>query len=336
MGASIISSSDGRDGRDAPERKEALSEAIRQTRSALTKLEAFESFWKRTICELEALDPAVESELDQRRPYRQIELHNTRFRSWNGVRVAGYRLFWKDDQPRPLVVHGHGYNSRYSAQWLWALAGLERGRRRYPQLRPFPEGRGAALAVGFMLTGFESPEARVLRGAVCDYIQAVRVGRAAWRARGQAPSCSAASVSRGPWRSWLKRPRNVPICSPSTTFEWHDGRNELAQASSAIEVRRFRERQPHHAATIRDTLRYFDSMNFAPMIRSPTLLGIGRRDIVVPPATVYAIRNRFDARWKSWSSPSATPTNRKKPSGNASMLVGRRRLLKKSREISAS
>ena len=78
------------------------------------------------------------------------------------------------------------------------------------------------------------------------------------------------------------------------TFGWHDGRNALVKMGSAVEVRRFRERQPEHEDKIRETLRYFDSMNFAPMIQIPTVLGLGRRDDVVPPATVYAIGNRLE------------------------------------------
>ena len=297
--ASIIFSPAGRSGQgappEAPERKDALSESIRQTKPALTTPPAFESFWKRTVRELDALDPEAASEPDRRQPYRQLELRNMRFRSWGGVRIAGYRLFWQDDRPRPLVVHGHGYNSRYSVQWLWALQGLNVVG---VDIRGFGRSRKAVerrSPWGFMLTGFESPEAHMLRGAVCDYIQAARVGHGLARGRTSSLVFRGFSFSGAlalMAQAATQRADLLAIGTP--TFGWHDGRNELARAGSAVEVRRFHERQPRHAAAIRDTLRYFDSMNFAPLIRSPTLLGIGRRDIVVPPATVYAIRNRFE------------------------------------------
>ncbi len=247
------------------------------------------------MCELDALDPAAESEPDRRQPYRRLELRNMRFRSWGGARIAGYRLFWQSDRPRPLVVHGHGYNSRCSVQWLWALQGLNVVG---VDIRGFGRSRNAVgrrSPWGFMLTGFESPEAHVLRGAVCDYIQAARVGHGL--ARGRTSSLvfrgfSFAGALALMAQAVTRRADLLAVGTP--TFGWHDGRNELVQAGSAVEVRRFRERRPDHAAAVRDTLRYFDSMNFAPLIRSPTLLGIGRRDSVVPPATVYAIRNRLE------------------------------------------
>ena len=270
-------------------------EPARRTRPALTTPEAFEAFWKETVRELDAVDPAVESEPDRRQPYRQIELCSMRFRSWGGARIGGYRLFWKDDRPRPLVIHGHGYNSRCSVQWLWALQGLNVVG---VDIRGFGRSRdavGRRSPWGFMLTGFESPEAHVLRGAVCDYIQIARAGRGLARGRTSALvfrgfSFSAALALMA--QAVTRRADLLAVGMP--TFGWHEGRNELAQAGSAIEVRRFRERQPSHAAAVRDTLRYFDAMNFAPMIGAPTLLGIGLRDIVVPPATVYAIRNRLE------------------------------------------
>lgn len=268
---------------------------MRRTRPALTTPQDFEAFWKRTRRELEAVDPAVESEPDRRRPYPQLELCNMSFRSWGGARIAGYRLFWKDDRPRPLVVHGHGYNSRCSVQWLWALQGLNVVG---VDIRGFGRSRAAVerrSPWGFMLTGFESPETHVLRGAVCDYIQAARVGQGLARGRASALIYSGFSFSGAlALMAQAAAPRADLLTVGMPTFGWHDGRNQLAQAGSAVEVRRFRERQPHCAEAVRNTLRYFDAMNFAPMVRAPTLLGVGLRDIVVPPPTVYAVRNRFE------------------------------------------
>lgn len=300
-GPSIISSTAGNEQdkafrlRRLNREKSEHREAVRQTRPALTTPPAFESFWRRTVRALDTLDPAVETELDRRQPYPQLELRNLRFNSWDGGRISGYRLFWKDNRERPLVVHAHGYNSRYSVQWLWALQGLNvvgfdirgfgRSRKAVPERSPW----------GFMLSGFESPENHVLRGAVCDYIQAARVGYDMAHRRTSSLVFSGFSFSGAlalMAQAVTQRADLLAIGAP--TFGWHDGRDKLVESGSAVEVRRFRQKQPHHAATIRDTLRYFDAMNFAPMIQIPTVIGIGQRDRVVPPATVYAIRNRFE------------------------------------------
>ena len=40
-------------------------------------------------------------------------------------------------------------------------------------------------------------------------------------------------------------------------------------------------------------LAYFDSKNFAPMVKCPVLFGTGTADIVCPPATQFAVYNNL-------------------------------------------
>ena len=46
-------------------------------------------------------------------------------------------------------------------------------------------------------------------------------------------------------------------------------------------------------AAVRETSRYFDAANFAARIQAPVLLGVGLRDRVCPPATVFAASNQI-------------------------------------------
>jgi len=46
-------------------------------------------------------------------------------------------------------------------------------------------------------------------------------------------------------------------------------------------------------AAVRETSRYFDAANFAARIEAPVLLGVGLRDRVCPPATVFAASNQI-------------------------------------------
>jgi len=75
------------------------------------------------------------------------------------------------------VGNGHGYGGRYMPRWRWARAGLNvvgvdvRGWGRSTAALP------SRSRWGWVLTGIESPERHVLRGAVCDYLRAVQVGR---------------------------------------------------------------------------------------------------------------------------------------------------------------
>ncbi len=51
-------------------------------------------------------------------------------------------------------------------------------------------------------------------------------------------------------------------------------------------LRRYPEREPQ----VRETLNYFDGINFAPLITAPMMVYIGLNDDVCPPETGYALR----------------------------------------------
>jgi cephalosporin-C deacetylase len=74
------------------------------------------------------------------------------------------------------------------------------------------------------------------------------------------------------------------------TFGWAEGRRLFARSGSAGEINRYLERRPEHAAEdLMVVLRYFDPVNFAGLVRCPTLVGVGLADAVVPAPTVLAI-----------------------------------------------
>jgi cephalosporin-C deacetylase len=80
----------------------------------------------------------------------------------------------------------------------------------------------------------------------------------------------------------------LAVAVPS--FGWVEGRRLFASAGSAGEINRYLERRPEHAAEdLMVVLRYFDPMHFAPLVRCPTLVGVGLMDEVVPAPTVEAI-----------------------------------------------
>ncbi|MBW3603614.1 MAG: hypothetical protein KY460_01680 [Actinobacteria bacterium] len=80
------------------------------------------------------------------------------------------------------------------------------------------------------------------------------------------------------------------------TFGWAEGRRLLVERGSGAEVADFPARHPEYPEDdLQAVLAYFDAALFAPAIRCPTLLGIGRVDRVVPSACVRAIAARLRA-----------------------------------------
>jgi cephalosporin-C deacetylase len=249
----------------------------------------FLEFWSQTIDELDRTPPMMEREAAGARA--GLELERLAFASLGNALIHGYLLRWADGEPRPLVVHGHGYGEGSTPRWRWARAGLNvvgvdvRGWGRSRAALP------SRSRWGWVLTGIESPERHVLRGAVCDYLRAVRVGRELLGTAVARTVLHGASFADGlalMAEALAGAAHLLAVAVP--TFGWAEGRRLFARSGSAGEVNRYLERRPEHAAEdLMVVLRYFDPVNFAGLVDCPTLVGVGLVDEVVPAPTVLAI-----------------------------------------------
>lgn len=264
-----------------------------EIRPALSRPPDFEWFWAKTCEELNAIDPEL-----RRRPVTEasrpgLELSQLTFRSLGGVEVTGYSIGWQDDQPRPLVVHSHGYGSQCDLHWHWAkrgynVAGID--------IRGF--GRSAAAAThsrwGYVLTGIASPETSILRGAVCDYLRMMKVGRDLFADRTTRHVAYGFSFAGGiALMAEALYGKSDLLVVGVPTFGWAEGRYFLVKSGSGAEVAQYLTARPEAAEDTMLVLRYFDAMNFAGMIACPTLIGLGLQDPVVPADTVYSIANHL-------------------------------------------
>ncbi len=259
----------------------------------LTRPPDFEVFWEKTRTELAGIEPAVSREpLESQDPALGFE--RLTFNSLGEASVSGYAIRWKDDVPRPLVVHSHGYGGGLDAMWHWAEAGVNvvgveaRGYGHSKDALPFPS------QWGYVLTGIESPEEYVLRGAVCDYMRAVEVGREILGPLVSRTVLNGTSFAGGlavMAESVTQVADLLVVAVPS--FGWAEGRRFLVEEGSGLEINRYLEAHPEREEDVMVILSYFDAMNFAADIRCPTLVGLGLEDDVVPAPTVYAIANHL-------------------------------------------
>jgi cephalosporin-C deacetylase len=258
-------------------------------RASLNPPPDFEPFWAKTKAELGKVPLDV-----SREPQRSLDpallFERLVFGSLGGVRISGYALRWKDDIERPLVVHGHGYGGGLDFKWHWAEKGVN---VLGVQVRGYGDSRDALPTQspwGYVLTGIESPEEYVLRGAVCDYARTVEVGKELLGTHASRIVLSGASFAGGlavMAEAILGVSDLLAVAVPS--LGWVEGRRSLASRGSGGEINRFLEEHPEREEELMDVLRYFDPMNFAPRVRCPSLVGVALADNVVPAPTVYAI-----------------------------------------------
>jgi len=283
----------------------------------------FDAFWETTLRELDAVDPDVEPHSTLVDP-SNLELTLLSFRSLGGVRVSMYLVRWRDGQPRPLVVHAHGYrDDGPEIQMAWARGGLNVAGI---DIRGYGRSRGACERQspwGWVLTGLSAPETAILRGAVCDFLRAITLAKqhldghlVRTIVHGQSFAGGLAVMTEA------VRPQADLLALAVPTLGWAEGRLFFVKGGSGIEIARYVDTFPECAEDLMVTLRYFDPINFAGRIRCPTVVGVGLIDSITPPETVYPIANhlhvpnevlefpvshsklpeeklwaRFDARW---------------------------------------
>jgi cephalosporin-C deacetylase-like acetyl esterase len=88
------------------------------------------------------------------------------------------------------------------------------------------------------------------------------------------------------------------------TFGWFAGRRSLRPGGSAAELNDFLDRcSPDVERLVMETVSYFDVVNSADLVRAPVVVGVGCRDSIVPPETVYAVINHLRVAYELWELP---------------------------------
>jgi cephalosporin-C deacetylase len=249
-------------------------------------------FWAETSQLLDDVDPDVDARDLPGVRDSPATLQRLAFSSLGGVRVGGYLL--SQPGPRPLVVHSHGYGESCEERWDWAAQGLN---VLGVDIRGCGTSAGAAGQVsseGYVLTGITSPETSILRGAVCDYARALQVARQLagphlTRLVGHGISFAGGLAIMA--EAMIQVVDLLVVGVP--TFGWGAGRQFFVKQGSGAELSNYLARRPQSAEDLALVLRYFDTMNMAPGITCPTLVGLGLSDDVVPAETVYAIANHL-------------------------------------------
>lgn len=266
----------------------------RQLKPPLTRPPDFESFWHGTLQELGRVDACLERLAPREDHDPALVMEEISFHGLGQVRIHGYLIRWRDEEPRPLVVHSHGYGSACQPCWSWAGAGLNVVG---VDIRGHGRSTGAVTnrsRWGYVLTGMDSPETSVLRGGVCDYIRAIEAARLLLGRQVQRTVLHGASFSGGLalMAEALTHEADLLVVGVPT-FGWAEGRHFFVKSGSGAEMNEYLRQRPESTEDLMLVLRYFDPINFAGMVTCPTLVGVGLADDVVPAKTVYAIANHL-------------------------------------------
>jgi cephalosporin-C deacetylase len=266
----------------------------REFKPALRRPEDFDLFWESTRSQLERVDPKPTRSPQNWSETLPIRHDLVELTSLARARITAHFLEWQTDGPRPLLIHSHGYGCHCEPRWDWAARGFN---VIGVDIRGFGLSAGALPRPsrwGYVLTGIEAPETSILRLAVCDYMQAVRVGSLLCEGRISRTVLHGVSFAGGlalMSESVLQSADLLAVGVP--TFGWAEGRNFFVKSGSGAEISAYLENRPEFVDDVMLVLSYFDTVSFADRVNCPTLVGLGLHDEVVPAKTVYAIANHL-------------------------------------------
>ena len=253
----------------------------------------FDAFWSNTMEQLLEIDP--EPTLARQKPPAGGLIYDLlTYRSFGNVSISGYLLTHDVPEPRPLIVHSHGYNSQYDVMLNWANSGCN---ILGIDFRGFGRSQHLDLALGgYVLTGIGTASTSILRGAAMDLVQALRTARLLLGSRLAATTLYGFSFggAMALMAAALDTELDFMVVG-QPTFGWHNERLRLSRAGSSAELNRYLGCKPGERGDVMQTLNYFDTMHTAARIKTPVMVGIGLDDDVVPSRSVMAVTNHLAA-----------------------------------------
>ncbi|HUX87465.1 MAG TPA: acetylxylan esterase [Chloroflexota bacterium] len=250
----------------------------------------FDQFWDKIMAAARTipLDPQVE--LLPQRSTEQVEVFEVTYTSLDHVRIAlWYCLPRQRRGPLPAIIHVPGYVSEplmpkaTAAQGYAALSVAPRGKLR--SNRQFNPGYP-----GLLTHNITDRNSYSYRGFYVDACRAVDflLGR---------PEVDPARIgitgsSQGGALTIVTSALRPEIACASAGAPYLCGFMDAARLTHSYpyeEINEYLRLYPEREDQVRQTLNYFDGINFAPRIHCPIIVNVGLRDDVCPPETGFAL-----------------------------------------------
>jgi cephalosporin-C deacetylase-like acetyl esterase len=261
-----------------------------------------EAYWHRARRELATVPPRFEATLDEQRSTARHRVYSVRMASVQGVTLRAWHIVpaKPGGARRPAVLHLPGYGEAMQPQRFMDddddmihLALDIRGHGRSADVVHADFG-----APGFLGIGLGDPERSVYRGACLDAGRALEF--LATRADVDARRIAVAGGSQGGGLALAAAalyPERVAACVAGMPFLGAFGDHQRIRAVYRWEMQTNLDAQG--GITWRDverTMALVDTVNLAPRIRCPVLMGTGLFDDDCPPHIQFAAFNRITAR----------------------------------------
>ena len=277
-------------GREIGEARAVAGYEASSIRPHVPRPEDFTGFWQRLVADAGSEPPQYIMTRDERLSQQGVDVWVVQFQSIAGKTVYGWYAAPANATKLPAILYLSGYGARPIqppvgvARHGWVVLAIDiRGNRvDRVRARPFED---------YIAQGIESPETYVYREIAGHALRAVEFLRA--REEVDPSRICVAGVSEGGGVGLIVAALSPHIRAVAADAPMLVDFPLSLRASSwpYAELARVINQQPANAAQMLLTLSYFDIVNFADSIHSPTLLSIGLLDSVSLPAAVQGLYN---------------------------------------------
>lgn len=282
-------------------------------RPAVAEPADFDEFWRATLAGSRALAEAPRlTRVDA--GLTTVEVYDVEFSGFAGDPVGGWFIVPTDaaaSAPLPAVVEFNGYGGGRGLpheRLAWASAGYAyffmdtRGQGSTwgsGGTTPDPHGTGPS-APGFMTRGILEPEDYYYRRVFTDAALAVDAVRSLAQVDASRVAVCGGSQGGGIAIAAAGLCDGLVGAMPDVPFLCHFERAVgLTDRDPYQEIVRYLSVHRDAAATVFETLSYFDGVNFASRASAPALFSVAHLDPICPPSTVFAARNAWGASAES-------------------------------------
>lgn len=251
----------------------------------------FDEFWSQIMADASATPTAASFEYVPLRSTEDVEVYDVGYTSLDGVRIAGWYCRPANlPPPYPGLLLLPGYISEPAIPKAWARVG-------YAALSLAPRGKLRSNQAfnpgypGLLVHNIVDRHTYGYRGFYVDAARAVDV--LAERPEVDASRIGVHGSSQGgalTITTAALRPDAV-VCGAAGA-PYLCGFLDAARLTHTYpyqEINDYLRGHPDHEPLVRETVSYYDGINFAPLVRAPMLVYLGLADDVCPPETGFAV-----------------------------------------------
>ena len=270
-----------------------------QYQSTVKRPADFDEFWEGLLAQAARIPLDAAVDLDPLRSTPEVDVYDVRYNSLDGIRIAGWYCLPRERSGRiPAIALMPGYVSEpaiprdTARKGYAAFAVSPRGKlRSNHQFNPGYPGLLTHNIVDrntYSYRGFYVDAVRVIDFLLeRDEVDSDRIG-VTGGSQGGGLTISTAAL----------RPEVRAAAAVAPYLCGFMDAVELLHTYPYQEIRDYLRLHPERTERVRETLAYFDGVNFAPRVTCPTTVFVGLQDNVCPPETGYAAFNALGARDK--------------------------------------